>query len=205
MLYYFGRFIFAIYLRTVYRMKIYGLENVPKKIPFIICSNHLHMLDPTTISSTIPFGYRVYFMAKKELFRNPILAFLLRRVGAFPVNREEADYAAIKKSYQLLKEGKIIGLFPEGTRSKEGILRKAQDGAALIAVRSGVPIMPVAIEGPYRPFKPLKVYVGSAFVLPPLVYEKKEEKKVQLEQMSSIIMTNIARLFPDQQIQERNY
>jgi len=140
-------------------------------------------------------------MAKNEIFINFIVSFLLRKVGAFPVKRENADYAAIKKAYQLLEEGHVLGLFPEGSRSKSGRLQKAYNGAALIAVRSGVPIVPVAISGPYRLFKPVHIRFGPPFVLPPLVYEKKEEKKAQLEEMSHIIMDNIARLRPGDRIE----
>ncbi|HSW36311.1 MAG TPA: lysophospholipid acyltransferase family protein, partial [Candidatus Limnocylindrales bacterium] len=121
---------------------------------------------------------------------------LLRRVGTFPVNRRDADFAAVRKAYQLLKEGKVVGLFPEGTRSKTGALQKAYNGAALIAVRSGTPILPLAIVGPYRFLQPIKVYIGPLFELPPLNCEHKADKKLKLEQMSALIMENIGKLFP---------
>lgn len=135
-------------------------------------------------------------MAKKELFSNFIMSYLLHKAGAFPVDRENADYGAIKKAYQLLREGEILGLFPEGSRSKSGNVQKAHSGAALIAVRSGAPILPVAVKGPYRLFKPVHIYIGCPFVLPPLVYEDKGEKKALLEEMSNMIMQNINALIP---------
>ncbi len=202
MLYYLGRFIAWVYLRILYRVKVHGIENVPGRKPFIICSNHINWMDPLTIGTSIPASYRVHYMAKNELFKNFVIAFLLRKVGAFPVKRENADYTAIKRAYRLLKEGQVLGLFPEGSRSKSGRLQKAYNGAALIAVRSGVPIIPVAVVGPYRFFKPVHLYIGPPFVLRPLVYEKKDEKKEQLEEMSRVIMENIARLQPDQGVKQ---
>ncbi len=200
LLYYLGRFIAWIYLRILYRVKVYGIENVPRRKPFIICSNHINWMDPLTIGTSLRAAYRIHFMAKNEIFINFIVSFLLKKIGVFPVKRENADYAAIKKAYQLLEEGQVLGLFPEGSRSINGRLQKAYNGAALVAVRSGVPIVPVAIVGPYRFFKPVHMYIGPPFVLPPLVYERKEEKKAQLEEMSSIIMESIGRLRPNYRI-----
>lgn len=194
--YYLGRFIAWVYLRIFYRVKIHGIENVPGRKPFIICSNHINWMDPLTIGTSVPAAYRIHFMAKNDIFSNFIVSFLLSKLGAFPVKRENADYAAIKRAYQLLKEGQVLGLFPEGSRSKSGELQRAYNGAALIAVRSGVPIVPVAIVGPYQLFKPVHIYIGTPFVLPPLLYENKEGKKSQLEEMSSIIMKSIGKLRP---------
>jgi len=200
LIYYFGRFVFYIYLNIFYRLRIHGVKNIPGRKPFIICSNHIKWIDPATVGVAIPARYRIRFMAKKELFNILIFSFIVRMAGAFPVNREQADYGAIKKAFQLLKEGHVLGLFPEGSRSKDGKLQKAQNGAALIAVRSGVPVVPVAIVGPYRFLKPLHVYIGQPFVLPPLVYDSKEDKKVRLDEMSYEIMGKIRDLMPDKRV-----
>ncbi len=197
LVYYLGRFLFYIYLKLFYRLRIHNAEQIPGRKPFIICSNHIKWIDPATIGAAIPARYRIRFMAKKELFSYFILSFLVRKAGAFPVNRKQADYSAIKKAYQLLKEGQVLGLFPEGSRSINGKLQKAYNGSALIAVRSGVPVVPIAIVGPYQLFKPLHVYIGPPFVLPPLIYENKEDKKAQLEEMSYEIMRRIRDLVPD--------
>ncbi len=196
MLYHIVRMFYLIVMKFTYRTKVHGRENIPGRKPFIICSNHLSMWDPVVIGISIPASYRVHFMAKKELFNNFIFAYLLRNVGAFPLNRKDADHAAFKKAYQLLNDGEVLGLFPEGSRSKSGKLQKPYNGAALIAVRSGVPILPIAIAGPYRLFKPLNVYIGPPFVLPPLNYNHKEDKKAQLEAMSYHIMGHIRNLLP---------
>ncbi len=191
------RLVYLIVLKLLYRINIHGRENIPGRIPFIICSNHLSWLDPAIIGAVFPGSYKIHFMAKKELFNNVISAYLLGKVGAFPLNRKDADYAAIRKAYQLLKDGQVLGLFPEGSRSKSGKLQKPYNGAALIAVRSGVPIVPVAIAGPYRLFKQLHVFIGPPFVLPPLHYNRKEDKRARLEEMSIQIMDRIRNLFPE--------
>ncbi len=200
LLYYLGRFIFIILLKLLYRLKIHNADNIPGRKPFIICSNHICWLDPVAVAAALPASYKIHFMAKKELFRNYLFSYLFKKVYAFPVNRQDADYGAIKRAYQLLKDGQILGLFPEGTRSKNGEMLKAYNGAALIAVRSGVPILPVAIVGPYRFLKVLNVYIGQPFVLPPLIFEQKEKKREQLDEMSRIIMGNISKLLPEEQV-----
>lgn len=200
LLYCFGRLFFFIYLKMFYRLKVHNADNIPGRKPFIICSNHIYWLDPLAVAAAMPASYKIHFMAKKELFRNYFFSYILKKAYAFPVNRQDADYGAIKKAYQLLKDGRILGLFPEGTRSKNGGMLKAYNGAALISVRSGVPIVPIAIAGPYRLCGVLNLYIGQPFVLPPLLYEQKEKKREQLDEMSSIIMDNIGKLLPEKQV-----
>ncbi len=200
MLYQSVRLLLMCFVKTLYRVRVHGRENIPGRKPFIICSNHINWLDPVIIGTAFPGSYQVHFMAKKELFSNFIFSYLLLKVGAFPLKRKDADYAAIRKAYQLLEDGKVLGLFPEGSRSKSGKLQKPYNGAALIAVRSGVPVLPVAISGPYRPFKPLHLFIGPPFVLPPLNYEHKEDKKAQLKAMSYHIMEHIGNLLPEDRV-----
>ncbi len=193
-----GRFVAWVYLKLLFKIKVEGLDNIPKRKPFILCSNHINWMDPLTIGTTLPAYYRIHFMAKQEIFNNFITSLFFRKLGAFPVKRDDADLIAIKTAYQLLKEGQVLGLFPEGSRSKTGEIQKAYNGAALIAVRSGVPIVPIAISGPYRLFKPVKLYLGEPFVLPPLIYDNKAEKKKRLEEMSETIMLKIKKLLPEE-------
>ena len=136
-------------------------------------------------------------MAKKELFNNFILAYLFRKVGAYPVDRVRNDYGAVKKSYHLLNDGQVLGMFPEGSRSKDGQFKKPHNGAALIAIKSGMPVVPVAVAGPYRFFKPLHIYIGKPFILPPLVYNNRQDRKFKLEEMSGDIMAKIKQLLPE--------
>ncbi len=198
MLYRFGHFVFAVFFKLFYRWRISGREFLPKKGPFIICANHISWIDPLVVGSAVPTRLKVHFMAKHELFRNGFTGYILRKVGAFPVNRSSADYGAIRRAFKILNEGNVLGLFPEGTRSKTGKLQKPQHGSALIAGQSCVPVLPVALNGPYRIGRPLHVSIGPAFVLPPLTYSQRGEKKEKLEQMSNMIMDNIKKLLPSE-------
>lgn len=196
MLYKVVHFIFGIFFTIFYRWRIYGQEHIPKEGPFIICSNHLNWFDPVVVGCAVSRRLKVHFMAKQELFRSRFVAYFLQKGGAYPVNRQIADPKAIRHSFQLLSENKVLGLFPEGTRSKTGRLQKAQNGTALIASRDCVPIVPVAIEGTYRIFRPLSVRIGPPFRLDKLEYRSREQKKAMLEQMSATIMEHIKNLLP---------
>lgn len=145
MLYGFLKGILPLFFRVVYRTEVHGQENVPKEGAAIIAANHISLWDPPFLGSFCP--RRVSFMAKKELFENPIFSSLITRLGAFPVNRGAADRTAIKTALGVLAEGKCLGLFPEGTRSKTGKLGEAEAGIGLIAYKANVPIVPVAITG----------------------------------------------------------
>jgi 1-acyl-sn-glycerol-3-phosphate acyltransferase len=126
-----------------------GLENVPVEGPLVIASNHLNDADPGILCTRI--RRPIAFMAKVELFRIPLLAQFLRAYGAFPVRRGEADLSALRLANENLKAGRAVCIFPEGTR--EGppeLLMEALPGAAIVALRNDVPILPVAITGSGR-------------------------------------------------------
>lgn len=126
-----------------YRIK--GLENFPAKGPVIIACNHISLWDPIIVGCTLP--RQVFFMAKGELFTKPMLGKLLEGLGAFPVKRGQGDISAIRKSLVVLKEGKLLGIFPEGTRSQSGDIQEAMAGIVLIMEKSSAPILPIKIYG----------------------------------------------------------
>lgn len=149
------RFLYTIF----FRYRVIGAENIPKTGPAIICSNHISNLDPPLVGCAAT--RIVHFMAKEELFRIPLFRKLLDHLNAFPVNRTGGGRRALKKSLELLKEDKILGIFPEGTRSKTGKLGKGHIGAALLASKVGAPLIPTAIIGPYRLFRPIHIVFGK--------------------------------------------
>jgi len=183
------RMLFVIFFKIIYRSTFYGLENVPSRGPYIICSNHTSWFDPPLVASIIPGRQLVSFMAKEELFKIFIIGFLIKRAGAFPVKRNTADRKAIKNALNVISNGGILGLFPEGTRIKTGQLGEPQHGVAMIALKSNSPVLPVAIKWSGI-FKPVIVRIG------PLIYFKDEGKikSKDLEQVSNQIMNEIRNL-----------
>ena len=125
-----------------------GLENIPSSGAALLCANHRSWADPLLISAVIPRP--LFYMAKEEMFSVPALAFILRMVGAFPVRRHSADRRALRKALALLTCGRVVALFPEGTRSRTGEIGKAEPGVALLAAWSACPVLPAAISGRYR-------------------------------------------------------
>lgn len=160
MLYRLIRAIIRPIIFLLYRPRIKGLENLPATGKVIIYSNHISLLDPILIACILP--RRIYFMAKAELFKNPIFGFILRHLGAFPVKRGTADLSAIKNSLRVLKEGNVFGIFPEGTRGKQGNVQHFSHGIASIAHRSRAKIVPIGIIGEYKLFCPIKVVIGNS-------------------------------------------
>lgn len=144
----------------LYRPKVEGLENFPESGKTIVYSNHISVLDPVIIGCILP--RKIHFMAKVELFKNPLFSFILKKLGAFPVKRGTADISAIKNSLQVLKEGKVFGIFPEGTRSRQGGIQHFSHGIASIAHRSKAKIIPIAIRGQYKLFRPINIRIGEA-------------------------------------------
>ena len=126
-------------------IQIFGSENVPKSGAVLLVSNHISYLDPCAIGDACP--RRVLFMGKAELFRVKILSWLLRGVDCFPVKRGEADPGAFRTTLTRLKEGRCVCIFPEGTRSPDGTLQKAEAGAGLFATRTGCAVVPVYVRG----------------------------------------------------------
>lgn len=151
---------------------VQGEENVPKSGPVLLVANHVSYLDPVSIGDASP--RRVVFMAKAELFKHPLLGFLLRGVDSFGVKRGEADRAAFKNTLSLLEEGRVVCIFPEGSRQVDGEIGKAEPGAAVFAIRTGCPVVPVYVHGSNKMLDlkgklhraPITVSFGEPFTLP---------------------------------------
>lgn len=135
-------------LRIILKIKGYqviGQENLPAEGPVIIASNHVSMWDPVIVGCA--FSRQVFFMAKDVLFQKPLLKQIFQGLGAFPVQRGKGDISAIKKSLRVLKEGKVLGIFPEGTRSQSGDIQEVMAGVGLIMEKSKAPVIPVKVYG----------------------------------------------------------
>ncbi len=137
-------FILRSIFKLLFRVKTYNFENIPSQGKLILCSNHVSYIDPVMIGAFI--NRYIYFMAKVELFENRLLSAVVTFLNAFPVNRTATDRSSIRTAVEVLKEGQMLALFPEGTRSVNGIIREGKKGVGLISVMSKAPIMPVAIK-----------------------------------------------------------
>ncbi len=188
-----------IYIR---RFEVVGREHIPRQGPLILASNHLNNADPPMIALAIRPRFPMY-MAKREMIRWPVLGPAFRIFGAFPVRRGAADLSALRAASEHLESGALLVMFPEGTRSRTGGLTKGHPGTAIIAIRSGAPVLPVAVTGsekigwPWIFLRPLsvphiKVTIGEPFHLPE--YERVTSETTA--EATDIIMRRIAELLP---------
>lgn len=145
MLYRLGRWLFRVFFRVWLRWEVSGSENVPPVGPLILAANHSSLLDPPLVGGAVRRPVR--FMAKDELFRPPLFGRVLRAMGAFPVRRGRPDRQAIKLALRILESGGVVGMFPEGTRGDGRVLLDPQGGAAMLALKSGAALVPMAIKG----------------------------------------------------------
>lgn len=162
-----------------FRIKVYGVENMPTEGKLVLCSNHASNWDPIFISIAIP--RQIHWMAKKELFVNNFVSFLIKKLGAFPVDREGTDINAIKNALRVLNDDKALGIFPEGTRVEKFDLKNAKHGAALLSVRSKSPILPIYIESNYKFFNKVNIHIGE-----PISYYKDLEHRPSQEDYNRI-------------------
>jgi 1-acyl-sn-glycerol-3-phosphate acyltransferase len=177
-------------LKPVYRFEVIGREHFPTDGGVLLCSNHIDNLDPPVVGINAPRP--VHFMAKEELFKVPALGKILPHLNAFPVKRGMSDREALRKGLGTLKEGKVLGLFPEGTRSKTGQLGKGLAGAGFFALRSEAHVVPCAIIGPYKPFSKLKVVYGK-----PIEMKELRDRKASAEETTEFIMAEISKLIEE--------
>jgi 1-acyl-sn-glycerol-3-phosphate acyltransferase len=198
--YRFTKLVIGFILLVWTRKRVVGLENVPRRGPLILASNHVNLLDPPLLAVVLP--RRIVYMGKIELWKTPIIGPLYTLAGFIPVRRFEGDLAALRKAEKTLRQNQVLGMFPEGTRSRKPGLGKGQPGTAIIALRSGAPIVPVAVTGtegvavPRSFFRITRVRVvfGKPFELP----KDRRLSTEQVEQCTERIMKEIAALLPEE-------
>ena len=178
-------------------LKVKGVEKIPRRGGVVLACNHPGGMDSFVLGMASP--RQVFYMAKRELFNiHPVVSFLLHRIGAFPINRGAHDTAAIQYSVDLLKQGRVLGMFPEGTRNRGKPMRRGKSGAVRIAIDAGVPVVPVAVQGIphlhrnwYNPFKRTKLSVqfGQPVTFPPGTME-------EVQDYTTEIMLEVASMMP---------
>lgn len=182
-----------------------GLENIPKRGGAILVANHINNADPVVIPGVV--RRRMVFMAKKEIFNWPVGSLLFRLIGAFPVDRQGGGFMALREAERAVSSGLLLLMFPEGARSKNAQLRRGLPGSALVAYRTGVPLIPIAITGtetlhwPFLFLKPLPflgprvtVTIGKPFYPPPVERVTTQAAR----EGSDVIMQHIAELLPEE-------
>jgi 1-acyl-sn-glycerol-3-phosphate acyltransferase len=147
-LYWGGHTIFRIVFKVLWRRRVRGQEHVPLHGALLFASNHASFADPPLVGSSL--SRPLYFMAKEELFKVPVFGWLIRRVNAFPIRRKEGDVGAFRTAQRILAAGGAMIMFPEGRRQKNGVLGNPKAGLGLLAVKSGVPVVPVYVHGTHR-------------------------------------------------------
>lgn len=178
----------------VNHVQLKNLNNVPRQGGFIIAANHLSWTDIPLIPMHLQ--RKIVYMAKEEYF-NSKLAWLVRFLGAFPVKRGEGDRQALRAGEEQLKKGNILGIFPEGTRSRTRTMAQAHAGMGMIALRTGVPVVPVAIWGSENALKkfrsPIIISYGE-----PIVFKPKGKKitREDIDEATKTVMHKIAEMLP---------
>ncbi len=198
-----GRFLIRLLsppLRLIMRVKVVGAENIPQTAgqpPLVLCCNHISNWDPVLLIISQP--RHVYFMAKAELFCNKLFSwFLGKQIGAFPVKRGTGDTGAIDTAKALVNEGKLVGIFPEGTRSKDGKLLRPKSGAALIISRTGASVLPVAITAKNQKIRPFcKTTVTFGKVMTPEELHTEDPDAPDLRYATRKIMSVIAEMIEE--------
>lgn len=166
-------FVFIYYVvgfitRILHPTSVEGMEQLPES-GVLLCPNHSSNWDPILVALRLPINYRLHIMAKEELFHNPLLGWLLKKVGAFPVSRGNNDINAVKQSIQALKDGDNLLIFSEGTTIHngvgytDGLPAHAKAGVAMIGVRTGAKLVPVFVDGEKKPFHKTRIIFGTPY------------------------------------------
>ncbi len=205
MLYTIVRLLAAACCRLLFRLEVRGAEHVPTVGRAMIVANHSSVLDPPVVAVAAPRP--LHFLAKAELFSIPLFGRLIRAVNSRPVRRGGSDPRALREALRILKDGKVLLVFPEGTRGPEGVLREGRAGAGMLALLTGAPVIPAYIQGTgtalprgRRLPRPVKVRVSFG---PPLSFGESdgEHRKERYLRASGEMMAAVARL--KQAVEER--
>lgn len=188
------RWIVYPFIRLFIRVEYEGAENIPQNGGYLLCANHTSIADMFVIA--VPFTCQIRYMAKGELFKLGILRWFFSALGSFAVNRGTGDTGAVDQACEVVKSGGVLGIFPEGTRSKTGEPGKPKSGAAMIAIRTEAPMLPVSIRystGTFKIFCKATVRIGELIPYVPAV--EGETQRGTIRRLSNQMMDEIKRLW----------
>lgn len=196
MLYKVGIFLCGVFVRLLFRLRVEGIEHVPKGEGFILAANHRTNFDPLFVA--VPLKPQVFFMAKAELFKG-IMRPLLLGLGAFPIERGKGDTGAIDWAVRVIKNGGVLGMFPEGTRSPNGMPGKPKSGAAMLACRTHAQVVPCAIcYGEHLKFRGLiTVRYGKPITREELGFTSNDIVPAELKEASRRIMGTVVKILEE--------
>lgn len=163
MLYSIAKGLVRIAMLFCFRLKIEGRENVPRDGAAILAVNHKSNFDPVVAAIACPRSLK--FMAKAELFKNPLFGGFIKALGAFPINRGKGDVGAVRSAFSILRAGEVMLIFPQGKRIKDGSKGRAHSGMIVIAQKMQCPIIPVWISGDYKWMSKITVNIGEPISL----------------------------------------
>ena len=197
-LYRIGHSLCTAVAEIAFRLKIYGRENIIEEGPAIMASNHASFLDPPFVG--VACRNEIFYLTRKSLLEKPVLGPLLAKVNCIPIDRDRGDVGAVRAILRLVKDGKRVLLFPEGTRSRDGNLQPARGGLGLIIAKTLAPVVPIRIFGSYAAlprsggihFSPVTMVVGK-----PLTFSKADigtDERSAYQILSDRVMAEIARL-----------
>ncbi len=187
--------IVRVVARLFFRIKYVGKENIPTSQGYILASNHISGLDP--VVSAIAVKDRIFYMGKAELFDNRFIGWIMTHLQGFPVNRSRGDLSAIEYAMKVVNENNVLGIYPEGTRSKDGKPLPPKAGIALIANKTGADVLPVSVycKGKVRPFKKITVRFGELIKNEELIIEN--GKASELKRATHIVMDKIVEMWEE--------
>jgi 1-acyl-sn-glycerol-3-phosphate acyltransferase len=175
-----------IVLRVLWRFRAFGAENVPRTGPLIVACNHVSYLDPVVLGVGSP--RMLTYLAKKQLFSIPVLGPIIRGCGAYPLDRDAGGVAALRVALRVLKDGRCVGIFPEGTRNRTGTAEE-KAGAAFLAAVSGAPVVPAAVVGTKNAKRLAQIRV--AYGEPMTIVRNRKADGDDLEKWTAEIMRRI--------------
>lgn len=167
--------VFQCFSKVFFKYRIVGAENIPDEGNIVIAANHKSNLDPVFLAAAIE-NRQVAAIAKKELFSIKPLAYILKKLNVIPINREKPDISTIKNILKAIKDGYVLGIFPEGTRMKEPGFGKAKAGLSVFAIKSKAMVVPISIISNYRIFNRVTIYIDK-----PISFEEYYKQKLTNE------------------------